>query len=101
MVDRINAAPVTATERVSSARTTVPVAQPATPAPTPNAAEPTTIASALQSLVGDLAAKPPVDTDRVARIRNAIATNTYPLSPENVADRLIALKLNWIPHDPS
>ena len=101
MVDRISAAPVTATERVTAARTAVSVAQPVVPAPTPSAAEPSTTASALQSLVGELAAKPPVDDNRVARIRNAIATGTYPLSPENVADRLIALKLNWIPHDPS
>lgn len=101
MVDRISAAPVTATERVTSTRTAAPVAQPVVPTPTPSAAEPSTSASALQSLVGELAAKPPVDDSRVARIRNAIATGTYPLSPENVADRLIALKLNWIPHDPS
>ena len=101
MVDRISAAPVTATERVAAARTAAPVAQPVVPAPKPSAAEPSTTASALQSLVGELAAKPPVDENRVARIRNAIATGAYPISPENVADRLIALKLNWIPREPS
>lgn len=101
MVDRISAAPVTATERAATARTAAPVAQPVVVAPTPSAAEPSTTAAVLQSLVGELAGSPPVDDNRVARIRNAIATNTYPISPENVADRLIALKLNWIPHDPS
>lgn len=101
MVDRINAAPVTATERVGNARFAAPAAQAPAPAPAPTVPEPATAASVLQSLVGELAAKPPVDEDRVARIRNAIATNTYPIGPENVADRLIALKLNWIPHDPS
>lgn len=100
MVDRISATPVTATERVAATRTNAPIAPATTPAPAPVAAEPAPAvqtSAALSGLVSELAAKPPVDVERVARIRQAIANGTYPISPENVADRLIALKLNWIP----
>lgn len=102
MVDRITAAPTRATERVAAgrlaaSRASAPAtAEPAaTPAPSP-AARPTPSA-ALQALATELAARPPVNEERVARIRQAIANGTYPISPENVADRLIALRLNWIP----
>ena len=55
----------------------------------------------LSTLVAEYAATPPIDEDRVARIRHAIATNTYPILPETVADRLLALKLNWNANDAS
>lgn len=108
MVDPINAKPVAATERASVPVQNAPIVQPpvktddassvaadraASPVPAP--------AAGVQALVSELSAQPPVDEARVARIRNAIANGTYPISPENIADRLIALKLNWIPHDPS
>ncbi|MBA4047597.1 MAG: flagellar biosynthesis anti-sigma factor FlgM [Sphingomonas sp.] len=106
MVDRITAAPATATDRVAAGRLASPRAQapasapaPAEPAatPTPAPAARATAGAALQALVTDLAVRPPVNEERVARIRQAIANGTYPISPENVADRLIALRLNWIP----
>ena len=50
-------------------------------------------------LAKSLAAAPPVDTDRVAQIRQAIADGKFPLSPSTVADRLIALKLEWKSND--
>lgn len=105
MVDRVNASPTTGVDRVNAARASAPaapVARAAEPAPVA-APEPAAAASGstLQALASELAAKPPVDQDRVARIKAAIASGTYPISPENIADSLIALKLNWIPHDPS
>ncbi|OQW39536.1 MAG: hypothetical protein A4S12_11310 [Proteobacteria bacterium SG_bin5] len=51
----------------------------------------------LQSIARQLAAEAPVDADRVARIRAAIQNRTYPILPETIADRMIALKLNWRP----
>ncbi len=42
-----------------------------------------------------MSASAPVDTDRVATIRKAIADGRFPLSPATIADRLIALKLDW------
>lgn len=47
----------------------------------------------------ELAAAPPVDHDRVTRIKQAIADGKYPIAPEAVADRLLALNLDWRPGD--
>jgi negative regulator of flagellin synthesis FlgM len=46
-----------------------------------------------------MAATPPVDLERVARIRRAISDGTFPIYPAKIADRLIALKLDWNPND--
>jgi negative regulator of flagellin synthesis FlgM len=51
------------------------------------------------SLARELATAPPVDTDRVARIRKAIADGKFPISPATIADRLLALKMNWDGND--
>jgi negative regulator of flagellin synthesis FlgM len=48
-------------------------------------------------LAQELASKAPVDVDRIDRLRRAIAENNYPVDPDAVADRLIALKGEW--HD--
>lgn len=58
---------------------------------------PTTPTLSLQSVARELASSAPVDLERVARIRQAIQNRTYPILPETIADRLIALKLNWRP----
>ncbi|MBY0520603.1 MAG: flagellar biosynthesis anti-sigma factor FlgM [Sphingomonas sp.] len=58
-------------------------------------------ANGLSRVITDLAAAPPVDLDRVRTIRQAIANRTYPIVPETIADRLIALKLNWSPNEPA
>jgi negative regulator of flagellin synthesis FlgM len=52
-------------------------------------------APALGGLAKELAAEPPVNHDRVAMIKRAIAEGRFPLSPATIADRLIALRLNW------
>ena len=77
------------------------------PAPTPvSATAPTRILSGadeakvtLPGVAKSLAASPPVDLDRVARIKKAIADGTFPLNPTTVADRLLALRLEWKPDD--
>ena len=44
--------------------------------------------------VADLAASgPPVDTDKVAAIRQAIANGSYSVDPKAIADKMIALDL--------
>lgn len=46
-----------------------------------------------------LAATPPVDLERVARIKKAIANGDFPIVSSTIADRLLALKLEWNPND--
>ena len=55
--------------------------------------------SSLRALAQPLAASPPVNSERVATIRKAIAEGRFPLVPTTIADRLIALKLNWNPNE--
>ncbi len=49
----------------------------------------------LGQIARELSSLPPVDTERVERIRRAIAEGKFPLSPTTIADRMIALRLNW------
>ena len=43
----------------------------------------------------------PVDSERVAQIRKAVQSGKFPILPATIADRLIALKMQWDPHEPS
>lgn len=56
------------------------------------------VSTAATGLAKAMAAAPPVDTDRVAKIKAAIAAGKFPILPSTIADRLIALKLNWDPN---
>ncbi|MGA9581103.1 MAG: flagellar biosynthesis anti-sigma factor FlgM [Allosphingosinicella sp.] len=51
-------------------------------------------APAVGAAVSEIAAAgPPVDADKVAAIRAAIAEGRYPVDPARIADRMIALDL--------
>lgn len=39
----------------------------------------------------------PVDTQHVEAVRRAVRNGTYPITPDTIADRMLALKLNWSP----
>lgn len=56
-------------------------------------------APSLRGVARELGAAPPVDSDRVSRIRQAIANGTFPISPATIADRLLAFKMNWNGND--
>jgi len=73
----------------------------AAPAPEPVARHPETVPSDVQAsgIARELAASAPVDLDRVARIKKAISTGSFQILPATIADRLIALKYDWSPHD--
>lgn len=58
-----------------------------------------TAPAAPPSLASELAAAPPVDMERVAQIKAAIASGDFPILPSTVADRLLALRLQWNPND--
>ncbi|MGE7205820.1 flagellar biosynthesis anti-sigma factor FlgM [Sphingomonas sp. NPDC019816] len=51
--------------------------------------------SGVGNLARTLAAQPPVDQDRVAAIKKAIADGNFPILPATIADQMIALKLDW------
>jgi negative regulator of flagellin synthesis FlgM len=98
MVDPLGAKPVSQVDRARPA----PVAPltPARPAENADARATTGLqASALVSTARDMARTPPVDHERVAEIRKAIADGRYPLLPYRIADHMLALKMNWDPND--
>lgn len=55
--------------------------------------------TALSGVARTLAASPPVDTARVAKIKKAIEDGKFPILPSTIADRLLALKLQWNPNE--
>ena len=96
MVDPIGSklGTVAAATPVAPPRAVQPVATPAAAA-----GEASVAASSLVTTARDLAAKPPVDAERVARIKRAVEDGRFPIVPTTIADRLIAFKLNWKPDD--
>ena len=61
----------------------------------------TTAASGLQALAAPAAATPPVDVERVSKIKKAIEDGKFPLIPSTIADRMLALRLQWNPNEPA
>jgi negative regulator of flagellin synthesis FlgM len=100
MVDSVGGKPFTVGERSIGRIERVGVARaietPKRAVPDAGLAAPMT---GLRQVARDLASAPPVDADRVSRIRQAIANGTFPISPATVADRLLAFKLNWNGND--
>lgn len=92
MVDPVGFKPASFSLRLA------PVA-PAAPVRGAEAATQTAQASTASALTQSAAASAPVDAERVAKIKKAIADGKFPLVPSTVADRLLALKLQWNPHD--
>ena len=87
-----------AVARVLEARATGPAPSPTSPAQSSLAPAPTDVAR-LSGIAADLAAKPPVDADRVQLIKRAIANGTFPILPATVADRLLAVRYEWLGND--
>ncbi|MFT3976249.1 MAG: flagellar biosynthesis anti-sigma factor FlgM [Sphingomonas bacterium] len=95
MVDSIGAKPVTTGDLAIPAVTRVAAA--GAVSSTPEQAG--TVSAQPQTLAAQLASAPPVDTDRVQRIKDALANGTFPISPATIADQLIALRYDWLSHD--
>ena len=96
MVDAIGKTPGIAMQGVTKVAAPTPVVPTAAEPDAPTQAASTT---ALGGTARQLAASPPVDLERVTRIRRAIEEGRFPLSPSTIADRLIALRMDWIAHD--
>ena len=97
MVDPVGAKPVSSVRGLAS----LIKASPVRAAPSATSAADETSSSSIAVMAKDMSATAPVDVDRVARIRRAIADGSFPISPATVADHLIALKNNWNPNDAS
>jgi negative regulator of flagellin synthesis FlgM len=99
MVDPLGVKPVQTSDRGIA-----PVARVAAPAVVQKPTEPEAEAVSQSSLAvaaKDFSAKPPVDPERIARIRKAIAEGHFPIYPAQIADRLIAAKFEWTRNDPA
>ena len=88
---------VTAGQGVTKVAPITPAAapEPSVQTPAPPAASPTQLSGTAQTL----AAAPPVDLDRVARIKKAIADGNFPILPSTIADQMIALRMDWVSRD--
>ncbi len=88
--------------RIATTAPATPVATAAaapTPAPTPTPTPaPSPIASQAANVAKQLSSSPPVDMERVAAIKRAIADGSFPILPSTIADRLLALRLEWSPN---
>ncbi len=98
MVDSIGAKPSVAGDRsvarVAAATPTTPVQTPVQPQAMPASAQPSVLSDSL-ALAKTMASSPPVNASRVAEIKKAIASGTFPILPATIADRLMALSLAW------
>lgn len=81
--------------RVLAAQAAMPVPAAATPRQ-PVAAD----VARLSGMAAELSARPPVDVERVQQIKRAIATGTFPILPATIADRLLAVRYEWMSNDP-
>ena len=100
MVDPLGTTPVKTSLKVGDpvapvTRVAAPVAAAPVTARETDSVSPSTLASAAK----ELATQPPIDLERVAKIRKAIADGTFPIVPAQIADRLIAAKLEWLRND--
>lgn len=101
MVDSVGSRPVSSIGQRAIARTEGQTRAAATPAADSTAAKTGVALLSGGTTAAAMSASPPVDTDRVATIRKAIADGRFPLSPATIADRLIALKLDWNSNEPA
>lgn len=89
MVEPIGTRPrdrIAGVSRVATPAATASVTKQPQAAPTPTVA-------------AQLSASAPVDVERVAKIKEAIAKGTFPLSPSTIADALIAARYEWMSND--
>ena len=96
MVDVSGAKPIGEVTRVVAPTPVVRVAAAENPG---SSASPLGDTAQTSGLAKSMAASAPVDGDRVAQIKKAIADGRFPILPATIADRLIALKLQWNPSD--
>jgi len=100
MVDSIGSTPLNGSGSVTrvAAPAAAPTVQP-TLQQTAQQAPTQPVQAQLSGIAKALASSAPVDTDRVGEIKKAIADGSFPILPATIADRLLALRLNWNGHE--
>ncbi len=96
MIDPIGTRPGTTSSVRSDTVKAVGVAARSTPVPA-STEQNVPAAITAQATVRQMAARPPVDQERVEIIRAAIADGRFPITPATIADRLIAFHEGWRP----
>ncbi len=104
MVDSIGTTPLTGGDRgVTRIAATTPATAIQTPLQQQALAQPQAeakpSATSSISIARAMAAAAPINESRVAEIKKAIANGTFPILPATIADRLLALKLEWTSND--
>ena len=89
------------TSAVASQRTVSVAATQAAAAPKAVKGDTKPVETESAELAAAMGADAPVDADRVARIKKAIEEGRFPTVPSTIADRLLALKMQWNPNDPA
>jgi negative regulator of flagellin synthesis FlgM len=51
----------------------------------------------LSAVAFDFGKVSPMEEKRVEEVKRAVRNGTYPIAPETIADRMLALKLYWSP----
>lgn len=98
MVDSIGATPLTGGDRGVTRIAATPAATSPSQTTAPKAEAKPSATSSI-ALAKDMAAAAPINEARVAEIKKAIANGTFPILPATIADRLLALKLEWTSND--
>ena len=88
----INGVGPTGRSRIDLLRTPVEGNAPVASTGNASAGKSGAVASSVSEIV---AGGPPIDSDKVAAIRAAIAEGRYPVDPEKIAERMIALDLSY------
>ena len=94
MVEPIGAKPLTATAGVTKVAAVAPA-----PAPEQRLPDAAASSARLSGTARQLSAAPPVDYERITRIRKAVAEGNFPILPSTIADRLLALRMDWVARD--
>lgn len=66
------------------------------PLPQARGAQPVAPETGAREAARAMAARPPVDADRVQQIKRALQDGRYPIVPAKIADRIIAAQLRWV-----
>ena len=102
MVESIGSKPLTGGERsvarIAATTPVQPAAQPLAQAPD-RAVEAEPSATSSIALARTMAAAAPINEARVAAVKKAVANGTFPILPATVADRLLAVRYEWLGND--